>query len=111
MQDQRTSGERTNTDRALRALKGLSAGRYTRDAGFDQAALSSAIYARDPQRIPDDQNAFHQVVKDALCDLHHLCDRVGVEFDAALHGAIQAYEAETVEDEAGGWPLYLEPVE
>jgi hypothetical protein len=84
--------ERTNTDRAERAFKAIED--YT-----------ESQWTPGPR---EDQDHAHQAIKDVLCDLRHLCDRTGVEFDAADRGAYEMYRAELAADPIGPWPHYLE---
>lgn len=89
-----TVGEKSNTARAIRAQDAVIT--------YDGA---------EREYSADDQDQAHQVIKDLLGDLRHLCDRVGVDFDAADLAAARMYEQERTEDQAGDWPLWGEGFE
>lgn len=84
------TNERTNTDRAQRALDAIEAQSY--GEGFDL------------RREPDPAMA-HQAVKDLCGDLRHFCDRAGVDYAAADRAGYGMYCEERAVDPAGDWPI------
>lgn len=88
--------ERTNTDRAQRALDAIEAQSY--GEGFDLRG--------DP-----DPTMAHQAVKDLCGDLRHFCDRAGVDYADADSGGYAMYCEERALDPAGDWPIasFAEP--
>lgn len=81
--------ERTNTQRAERALGAIASEDY--GEGFDL-------------RHEPDAGMSHQAVKDLLGDLRHFCDRTGVDYADADSGAYSMYSEERALDPAGDWP-------
>ena len=88
--------ERTNTDRAQRALDAIEAQGY--GEGFDLRG------APDPAMA-------HQAVKDLCGDLRHFCDRAGVDYARADRGGYAMYCEERAVDPAGGWSIASFPAE
>lgn len=84
----------TNAQRAERAQRAIEGGNYNED-GADLSAPGVAAL------LP------HQAVKDLLCDLRHLCDRIGVDFALASASGYGEYDQERRNDEPGDWPLFL----
>jgi hypothetical protein len=80
--------ERTNTDRAQRALETLASQEYDEGLG-----------------LTNDPDMAHQAVKDLLGDLRHFCDRAGVDYAAADRSGYRTYREERAEDPAGSGVL------
>lgn len=73
-------------------------------AGFANIALDA--YARETRHDPREQSvdmgdADHvtEVMSDLVCDLMHLADAAGVEFDQILESARSNYDFEVMEEE------------
>ena len=68
-------------------------------AAFARLAVD-AYYLRTRHEVgpEEDVEAWEEVASDLLCDLHHLADRHGVDWDAVVRRASGHYEAEIIEE-------------
>ena len=90
--------DRTNTQRA-RLL-------------FDALTTSATYTGTKRAELVADADTSREYVSDVLCDLRHLCDRLGVDFaDASRTAYDRHYVVELSDYEVGDWPLKPVPAQ